>query len=339
MRSIVVAIAVAALAIAAPAQASFPGANGRIAYLLPDGDGLTHIWVANPDLTGAHQLTAAQFSAWDEAWSADGRSLVYSTDRYATAPPPDPGFRVDIVVRDLATGTERLLTRGGINEQPSFSPDGTRVLFARTDPATGEGLGLFTIDATTGGGRRQVIDVPTGARTLQWPRYSPDGSAIAFAGMRHPQEVAPGRSSDLSGATGAVYTVAADGTRLRRITPWGMISDSQVDWAPDGGQLVFETNWRPGTGPDLWIVGADGSGLRNLTHDPNLTPSNPFRASFDPTWSPDGSSIMFNCAPGELSLWDLCTIHPDGSGRSLVASTPGDEDTPAWQPLPARASR
>jgi Tol biopolymer transport system component len=339
MRRIAILAAALIAVLAAPAQASFPGVNGRVAYLLPDADGFWHIWTANPDLSDARQLTGGAFSTWDETWSADGRELVYSTDRYATAPPPDPGFRVDIAVRNLDTGTERLLTHGGINEQPSFSPDGTRVLYASTDPTTGEGEGLFTIRATDGGGRRKVVDVPAGAEVLQWPRYSPDGSTIAFAGMRHPQDLRPGHSSDLSGATGAIYTVNADGTKLRRITAWGTISDSQLDWSPDGTRLVFETNWRPGTGPDLWIINADGTGLRNLTDDPNLTPSMPFRASFDPTWAPDGSLIMFNCAPGALSLWDLCTIRPDGTGRTTVAATEGDEDTPAWQPVPVGSLR
>ncbi|MGH9287854.1 MAG: hypothetical protein ACRD0V_06095 [Acidimicrobiales bacterium] len=64
------------------------------------------------------------------------------------------------------------------------------------------------------------------------------------------------------------------------------------------------------------------------------TPGHPFRASFDPTSAPDGSVILFNCAPGNISLWDLCTIRPDGTQRTTVASTPGNEDTPAWQPIP-----
>src|SRR5919202_1405677 len=134
-----IAIAAALLAsIAPPAWASFPAANGRVAYLQSDPDGFDHIWTSLPDGSDRRRLTGGSYSTFDEAWSPDGRRLVYSTDRYASAPPPDAGFRVDVVVRDIATGSERLLTHGGINEQPSFSPDGTRVLFARTDPATGE---------------------------------------------------------------------------------------------------------------------------------------------------------------------------------------------------------
>jgi Tol biopolymer transport system component len=340
MRRFIIIIAAAALiaVVAGPAQASSPGANGRVAYLLPDESELTHIWTSRPDGSDPRLLTDGAFSAFDESWSPDGRRLVYTTDRYATAPPPEPGFRVDVIVLDVATGEERLLTDGGINEQPSFSPDGSRILFA-SDLGTGTPKGLFTMRASDGGDLRKLTGVPPGAGFLQSPRFSPDGTMLAFTGARHPQEGRPGRNADWTGATGALYVGRADGTAISRITAWGRVSDSQIDWAPDSKRLVFETQWQHGTGPDLFVIRPDGSGLRNLTDDPNLTPSKPFRASFDPTWSPDGSLIMFDCAPGELSFWDLCTIHPDGSDRTVVASTPGDEDTPAWQPAPVETSR
>ena len=311
-----------------PASAEWPGANGRIAYLLDDADGFTHIWWANPDLSDAEQLTFGPFSDFDEAWSADGHVLVFSTDRYVTAPPPEPGFRIDIVTLNVATGVQQLLTTGGINEQPSFSPDGDRILFAKTDPFTGLG-GLFTIRASDGGDLQQVIGLPQDVDFLQWPRYSPDGSQIAFTAVKGPAWRQAGGASN----TGAVYVVSADGSGLRRLTPFGHLLDLEVNWSPDGTELVMQTNWRPGNRPSLWIMNADGSDLRRLTDESPLADGQPFQASFAPTWAPDGSVIMFICAPGEVSFWDLCTIRPDGTGRTLVASTPEDEHRPAWQPL------
>jgi len=130
--------------------------------------------------------------------------------------------------------------------------------------------------------------------------------------------------------------VNADGSGLHRLTPEGFMFNYTVEWSPDGAQLVMQTDWRPGTRPSLWIVNADGSGLRRLTDElpvPAMQ-SKYFQASFAPTWAPDGSVVMFNCAPGELSFWDFCTIRPDGSGRTLVRSTPEFEHRPTWQPVP-----
>ena len=133
---------------------------------------------------------------------------------------------------------------------------------------------------------------------------------------------------------GAVYVVKADGTGLKRLTPFGDLLNFTVDWSPDGSQLVMQTDWRPGIRPSLWIMNADGSHLHRLTDEAPYPSNRPFQASFAPTWAPDGSMIMFQCAPGELSFWDFCTIRPDGSGRTLVRSTPEFERRPAWQPVP-----
>jgi TolB protein len=318
---------------ASPARAAYPGANGRIAYQIEDENGPTHLWWANPDLSDPQQLTFGDYNTENPAWSSDGKMLVFSTDQYATAPPPEPGFRIDIGTLNVVTGEQHVLTTGGIfKENPSFSPDGSRILFAMGNPFDPAEQGLFTIRASDGGDLQRVIGLPNGVDYPQWPRYSPDGSRIAFTGVKeaswHQQGDAP--------REGAVYVVNADGTDLKRLTPFGDLLNFEVYWSPDGTQLVMQSDWRPGTRPSLWIMNADGSDLHRLTDEMpiNAMQSQFFQASFAPTWAPDGSVIMFNCAPGELSFWDFCTIHPDGTGRTVVRSTPEFEHRPAWQPVP-----
>jgi TolB protein len=319
----------------APALAAYPGGNGRIAFELEDQDGFTHLWWANPDRSDPEQLTFGSYSTWDPAWSADGRMLVFSTDRYATAPASEPGFRVDIVTVDVATGQQNLVEAGGIiNEQPSFSPDGSRILFygcfSDCNPSLHIEPGLYTVRTSDGGDLQHVTGVPQDAEYLQAPRYSPDGTRIAFSARKE----ASSRQQGAAPREGAVYIVNADGSGLRRLTPWGDLLNGGADWSPDGSQLVMQTDWRRGTRPSLWIMNADGSNLRRLTEENPIGNGLPFQASFAPTWAPDGTVIMFICAPGEASFWDVCTIRPDGTGRTVVASTPEDEHRPVWQPLP-----
>jgi Tol biopolymer transport system component len=316
---------------ARPAAATYPGANGRIAYEIVDDDGPTHLWWANPDLFGAQQLTFGDYDTFDPAWSADGRVLVYSTVQYATEPPPLPGFRVDVGTLNVVTGEQHVLTTGGhVKENPSFSPDGTRILFAKTDPSGDNEPGLYTMRASDGGDVDEVTGIPKGIDYLQYPRYSPDGSQISFTPVKEASWHQEGRAP----REGAVYAVKADGSELRRLTPFGDLLNFTADWSPDGSQLVMQTDWRPGTRPSLWIMNADGTNLRRLTDEAPYPSNRPFQASFGPTWAPDGSVIMFNCAPGQLSFWDFCIIRPDGTDRTLVHSTPEFEHRPAWQPRP-----
>ena len=85
------------------------------------------------------------------------------------------------------------------------------------------------------------------------PSWSPDGRTLAFTGL---------------GAE--IYTVHADGTRLRKLTRspgWNFFPD----WSPDGRRILFASGRDGGT--DLFVMNADGSGQRNLTHTPNVSES------------------------------------------------------------------
>jgi len=56
------------LALASSSQATLPGKNGRIAYMVKDGAGHWQIWVANPDLSGAKKLTHGRYDSGWPVW-------------------------------------------------------------------------------------------------------------------------------------------------------------------------------------------------------------------------------------------------------------------------------
>ena len=107
--------------------------------------------------------------------------------------------------------------------------------------------------------------------------------AIAFRRYSNPERSA-----------GAVFTIAADGKRERRVTrpPAGALDD-QPDWAPDGSLLTFIRCPR-NTGCGLYTVRPDGTGLARLSPPCPLGAKAPKCEDDEtPTFSRDGQLIAF----------------------------------------------
>jgi hypothetical protein len=68
------------LCLAAPALATFPGENGRIAFE-SNATGNWEIYSVNPDGTGQTQLTTNPAEERDPAWSPDGRKIAFASKR------------------------------------------------------------------------------------------------------------------------------------------------------------------------------------------------------------------------------------------------------------------
>ncbi len=103
-------------------------------------------------------------------------------------------------------------------------------------------------------------------------------------------------------------------------------------WSPDGNQIAFHSN-RAGQGWKIWVVNADGTGLRRLTAHGNLI------SEHDPSWSPDGTRIVF-AATGCGSRSDLYVTSvrtPQGGAcgvlnQQRIVSSSGDDTRPRWSP-------
>jgi dipeptidyl aminopeptidase/acylaminoacyl peptidase len=126
----------------------------------------------------------------------------------------------------------------------------------------------------------EVVDPASGAmraiqaRTLHdaFPTWSPDGTKLAVS--QH-----DGR--------GRLDIMDADGGNRHAIVE-GMTSAAPVAWSPDGTRIAFVGYRYPGVADrGLYVVGADGTGLRNLI--PGFQDWGPGRLA----WSPDGSMIAF----------------------------------------------
>jgi len=159
----------------------------------------------------------------------------------------------------------------------AVSPDGNEVAVETPVPAQeSETLGVATFGGTAG----PVL--ATGAPCTEQPwfdpvEFTPAGTALVY------QTACEAPSADL-------WSIGADGAGLRRLTDTP-VDETQPAWSPDGTTIVYAeqpfVNKCDGCPDSLWTATADGSGAHALTTETD--------GHWDvaPTWSPDGTRILF----------------------------------------------
>jgi hypothetical protein len=144
---------------------------------------------------------------------------------------------------------------------------------------------------------------------------SPDGRAIA---------------AGVLGDETQLRRFDADGSHSVRLTSAGG-SDGVPSWSPDGTRIAFV---RASGGVErLCIIGADGSGFRELTSEPELHGSS--LRYMRPTWSPDGLLLVFH-TNGVLGRPGLAMIDAAGTNLRMLTNTSSSPafygSQPAWSP-------
>jgi Tol biopolymer transport system component/DNA-binding winged helix-turn-helix (wHTH) protein len=299
-----------------------------------------------PALGGSERhVYTASFPKWRQcnqmSWSPDGKSLIFPEGLEKSA-------KARLSILSLSDLTARPLT-SPINQQfdcdPVFSPDGTRVAFARGPMAAflsdlfvlrvadGQLLRLTTGNsggdaAWTPDGKEIVFDSPArGFRSL-WRISASGGTPQPVVGPGAGYEPSISRSGNqlaylVSKKWDTVWRLDLKDERHALAPPVRLLSGRGIVWkpsySPDGKKITFESD-RMGY-EDIWMCDSDGSNCSQLTARHGTTAT--------ARWSPNGRYLAFESIT--QNYWQVGVLElPDGSPHMLTTFPETNNGAPRW---------
>jgi Tol biopolymer transport system component len=285
---------------ATPSEAdSASGATrGRIAFHAVV-DGASQLFTVWPNGTHLRQITyLTEGEATQADWSPDGRTIAFE---YDTADGAQIGF-----VNANGAHLQLLPPSICIDGQPSYTPDGKRLVYESYDCDVDDAILSRNVD---GSDVRRVTPVgPDGATD---PNVSPDGRTVAYVEFENGVEFRQ-----------ALVLRGIGGGNRRQLTPYSFDVGIKVAWSADGQQLAFtkDANEIDG-GPleaNVAVINADGTGLKVLTdyHGGRFS-------AFVGSYSPDGRWLVYRLQDNENAHYELWKMWPDGTHRQRIVDLGG----------------
>lgn len=160
---------------------------------------------------------------------------------------------------------------------------------------------ICIINADGAGFRRLTTD---NTRQHYYPSIAPDGKSVIYAAFREPNIY-------------EIYEMDIASGEVTQLTErLGNLNGPEI--SPDGTLIAFKLS--KGNSNQIWLMNRDGS-------DPRSVPN---ASGWDPTWSPDGQSILF--ASDMQGAIQLYRIRPDGSELLKISDLPAIRGRSDWSP-------
>jgi len=142
-----------------------------------------HIYVFDVASKKSTQVTSGDFDDTEPAWSPDGKSLAFTSNR--STPDPDRNYNSDIWVvaadnTDKGAHLTQITTNPGPDRQPAWSPDGKWITYiTETDLKAMIYATHHLAIAPSAGGEAKVLTLAFD-RSVRRPRFSADGRSLYF---------------------------------------------------------------------------------------------------------------------------------------------------------------
>ena len=262
--------------------------------------------------TGPERLTFGPGRTTGIAISPDGHKLVFTARDEKTrlwSFPFDPNQG-----RILGRG-EPISTEGSEAVSPDMSASGTDVVYRTVRRGKHE---LRRRSLTNG--EDTVVLATSNAGT---PRWSDDGSLVAFRRLRPPQ---PGSNV----REGAIVLVSADGRDERLLTEPGPDEFTPFDWSSDGKWIVGTCEQGPAGRRNVCLLPV--SSAPRAQKQMRIIAADPERNLYQATFSPDQQWITFVATSWGKGVSTVYVVGPNGGQWTAISEGTFWDDKPRWSP-------
>lgn len=267
----------------------------RLAYVAVEGRAPQQkfrLVVADADGENAATVLTSAQPLMAPAFSPDGAKLAYVSFE---------GGRSAVWVQALRTGErQRVSARGGLNDAPAWSPDGTRLALAIASTDGNVDLWLLTLADNS------LLRVTEDPAIDTEPAFSPDGQSLYFTSDR--------------GGRAQVYRASLAGGKPQRVTFEGGYN-ARPRISADGARLALVTS--AAGGYRIGVQELTGGAPRVVTEGPN---------DESPSFAPNGQWLVFAARRGGRGV--LATVAIDSGARTVLSTAAADIRSPTWGRLP-----
>jgi Tol biopolymer transport system component len=307
------AVGLLALVGTKPAEAAFPGNNGKVAFTSSRDFNNLEIYSMDPNgsnqtnLTNLNPGTNSGASDFQASFNHDGTRIAFATNRN--------GNTEIYVMDDTGSNPTRLTTNAADDGNPAFSPDG-KIAFQTNRDGDFEIYVMDATDSDADGNGDNLKRLTTNPALDVAPAFSPNGTKIAFETNR----------DGLSNRN--IYLMKAvdsdndgNGDDLKRLTK-NLANDTLPSFSPGGTKIAF-TSERAGNN-EVYVMKPRPEGRKNRPK--NLTKN--AASDRNPAFSPNGTMIAFSTNRDGND--EIYRMKADGTSQTRLTTNTASDIEPDW---------